>query len=119
MVNHITAHTDIDGFMDTESWEIARNMLKNKIPNYGNIKDINELITYIIKNKKTPENDSHYTSYKTPQPVSANQLRCPKCGSTSITTEERGYSLWTGFYGANKKKNLCQKCGYKWWPGTK
>ena len=48
---------------------------------------------------------------------STNQLRCPKCGSTSITTEERGYSLWIGWYGANEKKNLCQSCGYKWKPG--
>ena len=46
-----------------------------------------------------------------------NQLRCPKCGSTAITTEERGYSLWIGWYGANEKKNLCQSCGYKWKPG--
>ena len=100
--------------MDTEAWETARNMLKNKIPSYDDAEDINELISYIIKNKKSPQNDS-YLSYIPSQPTS--QLRCPKCGSTSITTEERGYSLWTGFYGANKKKNLCQKCGYKWWPG--
>lgn len=55
----------------------------------------------------------------TPRPTSrpTNQLRCPKCGSTAITTEERGYSLWIGWYGANEKKNLCQSCGYKWKPG--
>lgn len=53
----------------------------------------------------------------TPQPsVSTNQVRCPKCGSTSITTEEQGYGLF-GWIGASQKKNLCQKCGYKWWPG--
>lgn len=54
-----------------------------------------------------------------PSPVSQNQVRCPKCGSTSITTEEEGYSLLTGFWGASRKHNLCQKCGYKWWPGSK
>ena len=54
-----------------------------------------------------------------PSPVSQNQLRCPKCGSTSITTEEEGYSLLTGFWGASRKHNLCQKCGYRWWPGSK
>lgn len=53
----------------------------------------------------------------TPQPsVPTNQVRCPKCGSTSITTEEQGYGLF-GWIGASQKKNLCQKCGYKWWPG--
>lgn len=51
----------------------------------------------------------------TPQP--SNQVRCPKCGSTSITTEEQGYGLF-GWIGASQKKNLCQKCGYKWWPGS-
>lgn len=48
--------------------------------------------------------------------VPTNQVRCPKCGSTSITTEEQGYGLF-GWIGASQKKNLCQKCGYKWWPG--
>lgn len=53
----------------------------------------------------------------TPQPSApTNQVRCPKCGSTSITTEEAGYGLF-GWIGASQKKNLCQKCGYKWWPG--
>lgn len=50
--------------------------------------------------------------------VPTNQVRCPKCGSTSITTEEQGYGLF-GWIGASQKKNLCQKCGYKWWPGTR
>lgn len=45
-----------------------------------------------------------------------NVVRCPKCGSTSVTTEEQGYGLF-GWIGASQKKNLCQKCGYKWWPG--
>lgn len=51
-------------------------------------------------------------------PAPANILKCPKCGSTSITTEEIGYGTF-GWIGASQKKNLCQKCGYKWWPGTK
>lgn len=60
-------------------------------------------------------------STPTPRPThsTANQVRCPKCGSTSITTEERGYDIMWGFLGSSSKKNLCQKCGYKWWPGTK
>lgn len=120
LVKHIISHTDIDGFMDTEAWETARNMLKNKIPSYDDTEDINELISYIIKNKKSPQNDS-YLSYIPSQPSSqpTSQLRCPKCGSTSITTEEEGYSLLTGFWGASRKHNLCQKCGYRWKPGKK
>lgn len=32
----------------------------------------------------------------------ANKIRCPRCGSTQITTGQRGFSFWTGFIGANK-----------------
>ena len=46
----------------------------------------------------------------------ANQVKCPKCGSTQITTGQRGYSLITGFLGSNKTVNRCAKCGYKWEP---
>lgn len=50
------------------------------------------------------------------QPVNSNIVHCPRCGSTSVTTEEQGYGLF-GWIGASQKKNLCQKCGHKWWPG--
>ena len=39
---------------------------------------------------------------------------CHKCGSTSIATVNRGFSLLTGFIGSGKPMNVCQKCGYKW-----
>lgn len=42
--------------------------------------------------------------------------KCPKCGSTSITAGQRGYSLLTGFIGSGKTMNRCAKCGYKWKP---
>ena len=45
------------------------------------------------------------------------QLRCPKCGSTNISTINRGYSLVTGFIGSGSARNVCQNCGYKWKPG--
>lgn len=57
-------------------------------------------------------------SPKQPTTVNSNVVRCPRCGSTSVTTEEQGYGLF-GWIGASQKKNLCQKCGHKWWPGTK
>lgn len=40
--------------------------------------------------------------------------KCPKCGSTSITAGQRGYTLLTGFIGSGKTINRCAKCGYKW-----
>lgn len=51
----------------------------------------------------------------TSQPSS--QVTCPKCGSTSIATTNRGYSFFTGFIGSGKPVNVCQKCGHKWKPG--
>lgn len=45
-------------------------------------------------------------------------VKCPKCGSTSIATTNRGYSLLTGFIGSGKPMNVCQKCGHKWKPGN-
>lgn len=43
---------------------------------------------------------------------------CPKCGSESIATINRGYSLFWGFLGSGKPVNVCQKCGHKFKPGT-
>ena len=45
-----------------------------------------------------------------------NLPRCPKCGSTSITASQRGYSFWTGFLGSNKTVNRCSNCGHTWKP---
>lgn len=41
---------------------------------------------------------------------------CPRCGSTEITTGQRGFSFITGFIGSNKTVNRCAKCGYSWQP---
>ena len=49
-------------------------------------------------------------------PEIRNVPRCPKCGSTSISTGQRGYSLVTGFIGAGRTTNRCASCGYKWEP---
>ena len=47
------------------------------------------------------------------------KLRCPKCGSTSIATINRGYSLVWGFIGSGSARNVCQSCGYKFIPGKR
>lgn len=66
-------------------------------------------------------NTSDYTpvnNISSPQPTP--QLRCPKCGSTSIVPEKRGYDIMWGFLGSEKiVYNVCQKCGYRWKPGKK
>lgn len=45
-----------------------------------------------------------------------NTPKCPKCGSTSITAGQRGYSLLTGFIGSGQTVNRCANCGHKWKP---
>lgn len=49
-------------------------------------------------------------------PYDKNVIYCPRCGSTQITTGQRGYSFLTGFLGSNKAVNRCAKCGYTWEP---
>ena len=68
----------------------------------------------------TNESQKVESQQPAPQPTTPNSnvVRCPRCGSTSITTEEQGYGLF-GWIGASQKKNLCQKCGYTWKPGAK
>ncbi len=46
----------------------------------------------------------------------SDKLRCPKCGSTNITTGARGFSFWTGFLGSGKTVNRCGNCGHIWKP---
>ena len=43
---------------------------------------------------------------------------CPKCGSTSLATVNRGYSVIWGLLGSGTPVNVCQSCGYKFKPGT-
>ena len=50
--------------------------------------------------------------------INSNQLKCPRCGSTSIVPEKRGYDIMWGFLGSERVAyNVCQKCGYRWKPG--
>lgn len=61
-----------------------------------------------------------------------DQIRCPKCGSTQLSTEKKGFGvgkaaagavltggvgLLAGFIGSNKTKITCLKCGKKFNPG--
>ena len=39
---------------------------------------------------------------------------CPKCGSPSIATVNRGFSIIWGFIGSGQPINVCQNCGNKW-----
>ena len=60
------------------------------------------------RRKKAYEPSTHQFSF--------NKIKCPKCGSTTVTTGERGFSIVTGFIGAGSTVNRCGNCGYKWKP---
>ena len=61
---------------------------------------------------------SNTTANFTPN-KSQSVVCCPKCGSTSIATINRGYSLVWGFLGSGSARNVCQSCGYKFIPGKR
>ena len=44
-------------------------------------------------------------------------VTCPKCGSTQIHAEKRGWNLLTGFIGSGQIVLTCLKCGHKFKPG--
>lgn len=77
--------------------------------------DTGKFIIQYLRSQNIAETPIIQLSRPTPQP--SNQVHCPKCGSTSITTMARGYSGWTGWFGSGDPMNVCQQCGHKWKPG--
>lgn len=85
--------------------------------------------------RKLPPEDAHlasaaYGTY-TPSQQSSN-VTCPKCYSSSITANKKGFSLGKaavgaaltggigllgGLHGSNKVKITCLSCGHEWTPG--
>lgn len=48
--------------------------------------------------------------------IEVETIKCPKCGSTAVTTGQRGYSILFGFDGSSATVNRCGKCGHRWKP---
>lgn len=61
----------------------------------------------------------------------SNEVKCPRCGSTQITAQKKGFKvgkailgnilfgkigLLGGFIGSNDLEIRCLKCGNKWEP---
>lgn len=65
-----------------------------------------------IKNNRNP----NIYNKSNQQTDNKNILKCPKCGSTAISTGARGFSIVTGFLGAGQTVNRCGNCGHKWKP---
>ena len=67
-------------------------------------------------------------------PPTIPTISCPRCGSTSVSTQKKGFGVGkaaagvvaagpvgavAGAAGANKVYNICQNCGHKWEPGNR
>lgn len=74
-----------------------------------------DIIEYELKMSQFRSNVSN-TAKPEPAPQVDNRLKCPKCGSTSISTTARGANGFWGFVGASKTVNRCGSCGYTWKP---
>ncbi len=85
-----------------------------------------------LRNAGRTVHPSEQPSYPSVPQYDSNVARCPKCGSTSITANKKGFSLAkgalgvaaVGAYGAiaaghgkNKVIVTCLKCGHQWKPG--
>lgn len=62
----------------------------------------------------------------------SDEIKCPKCGSTQITAQNKGFGLGKaaigglalgpvgllgGLVGSKKINIVCLNCGHKWQPG--
>lgn len=74
-----------------------------------------------IKYKNNKENELKYIKLHTEIHKQKSQVspRCPKCGSTAITTGARGVNWTHGLIGASKTVNRCGNCGHTWEPKSK
>lgn len=73
--------------------------------------------SYLLERERKKQPSSYTTSSTVINSTVDDRVKCPKCGSASINTINRGYSIVWGFLGSGSARNVCQKCGYKWVPG--
>lgn len=66
-----------------------------------------------VRNVQSDNTINNCSSFITSDP---NVPKCPKCGSTAITTGARGVNLTSGMIGASKTVNRCANCGHTWKP---
>lgn len=94
-------------FSDGLTYENAQ-FVKNKFERYNCVVE--------IKQDDNPINLTENEKISSQIQKMNAPVTCPCCGSTSITTGQRGFSLVTGLIGSNKTVNRCGKCGYTWNP---
>jgi predicted RNA-binding Zn-ribbon protein involved in translation (DUF1610 family) len=100
-------------------------VLKNDLTSKEKIKKIQKISSCSLKEAMTIVHniyddyniiDQQVTKKDIIQQANNNQVKCPKCGSTSITTGARGVNQFWGLLGASKTVNRCANCGHTWKP---
>ncbi|ABK60959.1 hypothetical protein [Clostridium novyi] len=102
---------------------------KNSIMFYkGNNEKVEEVLKFFSE-KVTLTDVTGIKKAEKVKPKSKDEdvVCCPKCGSTQITANKRGFSIGKalllggvgGFIGKDKIEITCLKCGYRWKAGKK
>ena len=99
----------IDTGLVFDEWLIINNISDNTFLDAMIQLKKDDIIEYNLKM-------SQFKSQMEQQEAEKNKIICPRCGSTNITTGQRGFKLTTGFIGSNKTVNRCGNCGYSWKP---
>lgn len=106
-------HSEVEGLLNNVPCIIKSNLsYKERSEEIVKLSQVSIIKTIAIKKGESVYNNEHYLKYQNDK----NTIKCPKCGSTAITTGQRGFTITTGFLGSNKTMNRCAKCGHKWYP---
>ena len=119
-INYEYSYSDIDERYNSLFKEITEYVLNNQEYYYKHFISLDKQMDKLIIELATEHNQEIVPQTQQSNEIDEeekNTVRCPKCGSTQITTGQRGYSLITGFLGSNKTVNRCANCGYSWKPG--
>lgn len=80
-----------------------------------------------LKKKEIAQNAAHHQETIQMQQASldmqkaqfAIMKKCPKCGSTSISGNRKGATIFTGILFSKRVYCTCMNCGYRWKAGKK
>lgn len=118
-INYEYSYSDIDERYNSLFKEITEYVLNNQEYDYKHFISLDKQMDKLIIELATEHNQEIVPQTQQSNKIDEeenNTVRCPKCGSTQITTGQRGYSLFSGFLGSNKTVNRCANCGYSWKP---
>lgn len=107
------SYLDVDVLLKNIPCIIKSNLsYKERSEEIAKLSQISMIEIIAVKDDENIYTNESYLKYQNDK----NTIKCPKCGSTAVTTGQRGFTITTGFLGSNKTMNRCAKCGHKWYP---